>query len=268
MIEYVDVHKAFDVPVLAGIDLVIEDGETLSVVGPSGTGKSVLLKTTIGLILPDRGDVRIDGESVVSASAEKLEQIRRKVRYVFQYAALFDSMNVVENIAFPLIERYRLSRDEIMERVRDLLRRLDLADVAGIEQKFPPELSGGQRKRVGLARALMLEPQILIYDEPTSGLDPITSRMVDDLIDETRERFDVTSVVISHDMTSTFRIAHQAFLLVKGEVIASGKPDELAYGDNEDARAFILASGVAPDRIGRVEGAAEEGDTKIKYKAM
>ena len=129
---------------------------------------------------------------------------------------------------------------------------------------MPSELSGGQRKRVGLARALLLEPQILIYDEPTSGLDPLTSRMVDDLIEETRERFGITSAVISHDMTSTFRIAHQAILLVDGRVVASGTPDELAYGDNEQARGFIAASGVAPDRISRVGD--QPGDAVIRYR--
>ena len=158
MIEYRDVFKAFDQPVLSGVNLTVQSGEKLSVVGPSGTGKSVLLKTTLGLIVPDAGDVLIDGESVVHASREALHRIRRKVGYVFQYAALFDSMNVVENIAFPLIERYKLSRGEIMERVRDLLRRLDLANVDGIEEKIPPELSGGQRKRVGLARGIVGEP--------------------------------------------------------------------------------------------------------------
>src|SRR5690349_7658958 len=130
---------------------------------------------------------------------------------------------------------------------------LNLLGLENKEDRMPSELSGGQRKRVGLARALMLQPEILIYDEPTSGLDPLTSRMVDDLIDETRERFNVTSVVISHDMASTFRIAHQAFLVVQGRVIAEGRPDEIANGENEEARQFIAASGIAPERISRVD---------------
>ena len=150
--------------------------------------------------------------------------LRRKFGMVFQYAALFDSMNVVENIAFPLIERYNLSRDEIMERVRDLLRRLDLANVAGIEQKFPAELSGGQRKRVGLARALIDRPEILLYDEPTTGLDPVATKNVDDMIRRTADEFGVTSVVISHDMASTFRIGDRISMLSGGTIMVSGPP--------------------------------------------
>jgi len=178
---------------------------------------------------------------------------------VFQYAALLDSLNVLDNVAFPLREHRRdLSAKQVRDKVVSMLNGLGLENK---ENRMPSELSGGQRKRVGLARALMLEPEILVYDEPTSGLDPLTSRMVDDLIEETRERYGITSVVISHDMASTFRIAHYAYLVVNGKVIASGPPDELAHGENDEARAFILASGVATDRIGRVDGhqtAAEE----------
>jgi len=185
---------------------------------------------------------------------------------VFQYAALLDSLTVFENVAFPLREhRKNMKAKDMRDKVLSML---DLLGLEGKAERMPSELSGGQRKRVGLARALMLEPKILIYDEPTSGLDPITSRMVDDLIEETRSRFNVTSVVISHDMTSTFRIAHQAFLLVQGQVIASGKPDDLAYGDNQAAREFIAASGIAPDRIDRVDAPPEGGERTIKYKAM
>jgi phospholipid/cholesterol/gamma-HCH transport system ATP-binding protein len=154
-----------------------------------------------------------------------------------------------------------MSKQDIRDKV---LHMLNLLGLEGKDARMPSELSGGQRKRVGLARALMLEPEVLIYDEPTSGLDPLTSRMVDDLIDETRERFNITSVVISHDMASTFRIAHQAFLLVNGRVVASGTPDELAYGDNEEARKFIAASGIAPERVSRVDDAPpESGDPAV-----
>jgi phospholipid/cholesterol/gamma-HCH transport system ATP-binding protein len=191
-----------------------------------------------------------------------MNRVRQKFGMVFQYAALLDSLTVFDNVAFPLREhRKNMSKQDIRDKV---LHMLNLLGLEGKDARMPSELSGGQRKRVGLARALMLEPEVLIYDEPTSGLDPLTSRMVDDLIDETRERFNITSVVISHDMASTFRIAHQAFLLVNGRVVASGTPDELAYGDNEEARKFIAASGIAPERVSRVDDAPpESGDPAV-----
>src|SRR5204862_6990766 len=166
-------------------------------------------------------------------------KLRRKFGMVFQYAALFDSMNVVENIAFPLIERYKLSRDQIMERVRDLLKRLDLANVDGIEKKIPPELSGGQRKRVGLARALIDRPEILLYDEPTTGLDPIATKNVDDMIRRTADDFGVTSVVISHDMASTFRIADRISMLYEGRIVANGTAREVLASQQPELREFI-----------------------------
>ena len=169
---------------------------------------------------------------------------------VYQYAALLDSISVMENVAFPLVEHTKMSAKEIEERVVEKLRILGLDP--NVIKKFPSELSGGMRKRVGLARALMLEPPILVYDEPTSGLDPLTSRLVDDLIDEMRSRFNVTSIVISHDIASCFRIAHQAILLIRGEIVARGRPDELARGDNDVAREFIKMSGVDVDGVSRV----------------
>jgi phospholipid/cholesterol/gamma-HCH transport system ATP-binding protein len=162
---------------------------------------------------------------------------------VFQYAALFDSMNVVENIAFPLLERYKLSRAEVMERVRDLLRRLDLENVGGIEQKFPPELSGGQRKRVGLARALIDRPEILLYDEPTTGLDPIATKNVDEMIRRTADDFGVTSVVISHDMASTFRIGDRISMLYGGKILVTGTRDEVLASQDPALREFVETSG-------------------------
>ena len=211
MIEYRNIHKAFDVPVLAGVSFTVDTGETLAVLGPSGTGKSVLLKTTIGLIVPDAGDVFIDGQSVFSADENQLQALRRKAGYVFQNAALFDSMNVFENVSYGLPEGAfkRLGRREVLRRVVRSLEEVNL-DPTVVLTKLPAELSGGMRKRVGLARALMLDPPIVVYDEPTSGLDPITSRSVDDLIEETRRKFDVTSIVITHDIASCFRIADQA----------------------------------------------------------
>ena len=176
-------------------------------------------------------------------SDQEMGRLRRKFGMVFQYAALFDSMNVVENIAFPLIERYKLTQAEILDRVRALLQRLDLADVAGIEQKFPPQLSGGQRKRVGLARALIDRPEILLYDEPTTGLDPVATRNVDQMIRQTSRDFGVTSVVISHDMASTFRIGDRIAMLSGGVIIVSGTPEEVLASDLGPLREFVETSG-------------------------
>ena len=241
-------HKTFGPQhVLRGIDLDIERGRTNIVIGGSGQGKSVLMKHLMGLLKPDAGQIWVDGEDIVPFNEARMGRLRRKFGMVFQYAALFDSMNVVENIAFPLIERYRLSRAEVMERVRDLLGRLDLADVAGIEQKFPPELSGGQRKRVGLARALIDRPEILLYDEPTTGLDPVATKNVDEMIRRTADEFGVTSVVISHDMASTFRIGDRISMLDGGRIVVSGTPEEVLASRFPALREFVETSGlVAP----------------------
>ncbi len=250
-IQVRELHKSFAVHhVLRGIDLDIERGRTNIIIGGSGQGKSVLMKHLMGLLRPDSGRIYVDGVDVVPFDEQEMGKLRRKFGMVFQYAALFDSMNVVENIAFPLIERYRLSRDEIMERVRDLLRRLDLADVSGIEQKFPPELSGGQRKRVGLARALIDRPEILLYDEPTTGLDPVATKNVDEMIRRTADEFGVTSVVISHDMASTFRIGDRIAMLDQGRIVVSGTPQEVLASSNPALREFVETSGLVPSGKG------------------
>jgi phospholipid/cholesterol/gamma-HCH transport system ATP-binding protein len=245
-------HKSFGAQhVLRGVDLDIERGRTNIIIGGSGQGKSVLMKHLMGLMRPDAGQIWVDGQDVVTFDDREMGQLRRKFGMVFQYAALFDSMNVVENIAFPLVERYHLSRDEIMERVRDLLRRLDLANVVGIEQKLPPELSGGQRKRVGLARALIDRPEILLYDEPTTGLDPVATKNVDEMIRRTADEFGVTSVVISHDMASTFRIGDRISMLYSGTIVVSGTAQEVLVNRHPALREFLLTSGlVAPDGNG------------------
>jgi phospholipid/cholesterol/gamma-HCH transport system ATP-binding protein len=238
--------------VLRGIDLDIERGRTNIIIGGSGQGKSVLMKHLMGLLRPDSGQIWVDGVDVVPFSEAEMGKLRRKYGMVFQYAALFDSMNVVENIAFPLIERYNLSRAEIMERVRDLLRRLDLASVDGIEQKIPPELSGGQRKRVGLARALIDRPEILLYDEPTTGLDPVATKNVDEMIRRTADEFGVTSVVISHDMASTFRIGDRISMLDQGKIVVSGTSREVLVSRHPALREFVETSGlVAPQEGGQ-----------------
>jgi phospholipid/cholesterol/gamma-HCH transport system ATP-binding protein len=251
-----DVKKSFgSTQVIRGITMHLRRRETAVIIGGSGAGKTTLLRMLIGLEQPSSGHIWVDGEDMAGLSEMAMNRMRQKFGMVFQYAALLDSLTVFDNVAFPLREhRKHLTKKELADKVVGMLNLLGLENK---ENRMPSELSGGQRKRVGLARALMLEPAILIYDEPTSGLDPITSRMVDDLIEETRDRFSITSVVISHDMASTFRIAHQAFLVVQGVVIAQGKPDELAHGENEEARKFIEASGVNTDKVSRVGAVGE-----------
>ena len=230
--------------VLRGLDLDIERGKINIVIGGSGQGKSVLMKHLMGLLKPDSGQIYVDGLDIVPLSDVEMAKLRRKFGMVFQYAALFDSQNVVENIAFPLIERYNLSRDEIMVRVRELLKRLDLEGVGGIEQKFPAELSGGQRKRVGLARALIDRPEILLYDEPTTGLDPVATKNVDDMILRASQDFGVTSVVISHDMASTFRIGDRVSMLYEGKILVTGTAEEVLHAQEPPLRQFVEMAGL------------------------
>jgi phospholipid/cholesterol/gamma-HCH transport system ATP-binding protein len=247
-----DVKKEFNgQQVLRGIDLVARRKETVVIIGGSGAGKTTLLRLIVALDRPTSGQILVEGEDIAGLSERDLNRIRKKFGMVYQYAALLDSISVFDNVAFPLVEHTKLSKKEIRDRVMDKLEILGL-DPKLVAPKFPSELSGGMRKRVGLARALMLEPPILVYDEPTSGLDPLTSRMVDDLIEEMRERFNVTSIVISHDIASCFRIAHQAVLLIEGRVEACGPPDALLNGDSQVAREFIRNSGVDVRALSRV----------------
>lgn len=232
--------------VLSDIDLQLGRAEVGVIIGGSGAGKTTLLKILIGLDRPTRGQVIIDGQDIASLSERELNRVRRKFGMVFQYSALLDSMNVLENVAFPLREHTKLSEKEIRAKVAEKLKVLGLE---GTEKKAPSELSGGMRKRVALARALMLEPKVLMYDEPTSGLDPITSRMVDDLILETRDNFGVTSVVISHDMAGALRIADHIFLLAKGKIVTKGSPSDLINSDSQLLQEFFESSGIAADRL-------------------
>jgi phospholipid/cholesterol/gamma-HCH transport system ATP-binding protein len=255
-----DDHVVFDhvtksfgkVQVLRGIDIRFKRHETAVIIGGSGAGKTTLLRLLIGLDKATTGHIWVNGEDITPLNEFEMNRVRQKFGMVFQYAALLDSLTVLDNVAFPLREhRKEMTRKQIEAKVVAMLNQLGLVNK---ERNMPSELSGGQRKRVGLARALMLEPEVLVYDEPTSGLDPHTSRMVDDLIEETRERFNVTSVVISHDMASCFRIAHKAYLLIEGKVAAEGTPAELAFGDNEISRDFIAKSGIAADKLDRIAG--------------
>jgi len=245
----VDLVKKFgDHTVLDGINLACSAGETNVIIGGSGAGKTTLLRLLIGLEKPSSGRVEVDGEDIAPLNEFQLNRVRRKFGMCFQYAALLDSLSVFDNVAFPLREHTEHSEKEIRKLVLAKLEALGLEP--WVADLSPAEVSGGMRKRVGLARALMLDPKIIIYDEPTSGLDPLTTRTVDDMIEQAREKFGVTNVVISHDMASTFRIAHQIHVLVKGKIVASGTPAEVAHSDRDDVREFIEASGVDKRLLG------------------
>jgi phospholipid/cholesterol/gamma-HCH transport system ATP-binding protein len=263
MIEYVDVHKAFDVPVLSGVDLQVETGEILAIVGPSGTGKSVLLKTTIGLIVPDRGDVRINGESVYAGGRDKLQEVRQKVGYVFQYAALFDSMNVFENVAFglPDDETKTIGRREVLRRVVEALESVNL-DAQQVMPKLPAELSGGMRKRVGLARAIIRRPETLLYDEPVTGLDPVNTAAIDQLIVDIARGKSVTSLVVTHDVEGALAYADRIALLHSGKLQFLGTPQAFRTCPDPLVRAFAdrdAAAALAMKESGREPSESSQG---------
>lgn len=227
--------------VLRGVNLDLERGKVNVIIGASGAGKSVLIKHLMVLLRPDTGSIWVDGTDVFSLTTKELNEFRKKFGMVFQFAALFDSLTVEENCAFPLREHTSKGKAEISDIVRDRLAALGLD---GTQQKFPGELSGGMRKRVGLARALVLEPEILIYDEPTTGLDPIATKNVDDMILSAGERYHVTSVVISHDMASVFRIADRIAMLEGGVIRESGDADAIRQTQDNYVHTFITTSGV------------------------
>lgn len=235
-----------DKQALVDVNLAIEHGQIVVIIGGSGAGKTTLLKILIGLDRPTSGAVWFNGTNMASLGEVALNRIRRKFGMVFQYSALLDSMNVLDNVAFPLREHTKLSNREIRERV---VEKLKLLNLVGIEKLLPSELSGGMRKRVGLARALMLEPEVLLYDEPTSGLDPLSSRLVDELIWKTRERFGVTSIVISHDMAGALRIADKIVLMSAGRVSVVGTPEQLVTSRSGLAQDFFKASGIDASRL-------------------
>ena len=257
-IEVRSLKKTFgETRVLDDVNMSIGRGHIAVIIGGSGAGKTTLLRILIGLERPSSGSVSISGQDIANLNDRELNQMRRKFGMVFQYSALLDSMNVLDNVAFPLREHTDLKEKEIREKVTEKLNSLGLDNV---EKRFPSQLSGGMRKRVALARALMLEPEVIVYDEPTSGLDPVTSRMVDDLIVETNQNFGVTSVIISHDMLGAMQIADEIYLLSKGNIVASGPPKELIKGDNELLHQFLVSSGVnaLPEKRGKVDkGKAE-----------
>jgi len=237
MIETRQLKKSFGTQlVLDGVDLRIESGESVAIIGRSGGGKSVLLKHLIALLQPDSGDVLIDGESIVRMNERQLLRIREKFGMVFQSAALFDSMTVAENVAFPLIRKKKFTPGEIEQRVTAAL---EMVDLPGTQKKNPAELSGGMRKRVGLARAIIYEPQILLYDEPTTGLDPIVADSIDHLIIRVRDQLKITSVVVTHDMRTARRVGNRVLMLHKGKIYANATPEELFASQDPVVRQFI-----------------------------
>ena len=229
--------------VLDGVDLDVATGETVVVLGPSGTGKSVLLKHIIGLMRPDAGSIEVDGEQVVGRRESELNVLRRRVGMLFQGAALFDSMTVGENVGLALREHTDLAEDEIQRRVAERLEWVGLTDV---EPMRPSSLSGGMRKRVGLARAVVMDPRLILYDEPTTGLDPIMADVIDRLIRSLQERIGVTSVVVTHDLVSGFKIADRFAMLLGGRIVFTGTPDEVRSTQDPVMRQFLEGTSEGP----------------------
>jgi phospholipid/cholesterol/gamma-HCH transport system ATP-binding protein len=237
MIEVCNLEKSFGAhKILQAVNFSIEKGESVVIIGRSGGGKSVLLKHLIALLKPDAGEVLIDGENIVSMDERQLLRVRGKFGMLFQGAALFDSMTVAENIAFAFRRERSLSEDEIARKVAHVL---DLVDLPGIQTKNPAELSGGMRKRVGLARAIVYQPQIVLYDEPTTGLDPIASDSIDKLILRVRDRLNVTSVVVTHDMRSARRVGQRILMLHEKRIYAAGTPDEIFSSRDPVVKQFV-----------------------------
>ena len=263
MIAYEDVHKRFDTPVLSGVSLTVKRGETISILGTSGTGKSVLLKTTIGLITPDLGDVKIDGESVYHSSRTGIRDLRRTVRYVFQYAALFDSLNIYDNVAMGLDPETikALDKEVLLERIATSLENVNL-DPRKVLSKLPAELSGGMRKRVGLARAIVGEPRIILYDEPVTGLDPVNAATVNRLIMSIAERTKVTSIVVTHDIEGALEMSHRVALLDNGKLRFIGGPDEFRKSDDPLVMAFADRQAAARAALKLIEHETSDDDNE------
>jgi phospholipid/cholesterol/gamma-HCH transport system ATP-binding protein len=242
LIEIVNLYKKFgSKQVLNGINLTIEDGETNVIIGKSGSGKSVLLKHIVGLLFPDEGYVKVGGEIIDNGDQKKLYCIRRKFGYLFQGAALFDSMTVGENIALPIIENeYNLTSAELTFKIEKML---DLVDLPNTQNLKPAELSGGMKKRVGLARALITEPEYILYDEPTTGLDPIMSDSIDGLIKHLAEQLKVTSIVVTHDMFSVKNVADEIAMVHDGKIYFEGTPDQLIESNDKIITDFINRTG-------------------------
>lgn len=237
MIEFKNLVKRFgDRTILKGLNLKIEEGKILFILGTSGTGKSVLLKNLVGLLRPDEGEIWIDGQEVSRISEENYLPIRKKCGMVFQHPALFDSLTVYENVAFGLRRHYSISEEEIAKKVKAALK---LVNLSGIEEKFPPQLSYGMQKRVSMARTVVIEPRILLFDEPTTGLDPVTTNAVNKLIQDLSRELKTTSLVVSHDMQCALSIADWIVVLDKGEIVDQGTPAQLLRSEKQLVKDFL-----------------------------
>jgi phospholipid/cholesterol/gamma-HCH transport system ATP-binding protein len=244
MIEIKDVHKSFRKNyVLKGIDLTINKGETIVIIGRSGCGKSVLLKLIMGLMKPDEGKIFINGDDITFWSDNQLNKLRQRFGMLFQASALFDSMTVDENVGLGLREHTQLPEDEIRQKVKEKLKLVGLSE---IEEKKPAELSGGMKKRVGLARAIAMEPEYVLYDEPTTGLDPIMADVINELIIDLRNTLSITSIAVTHDIVSAYKIADRIAMLYEGKIVFVGNPEEVKNTDNPVVRQFIEGSAQGP----------------------
>jgi len=241
VIEMQGVSLAFDLPILEDISLIAEEGETIVIVGESGTGKSTALKLILRLLVPEKGCVMIDGEDITHLSFEEALKVRQKIGMVFQGAALFDSLTVFENVAYPLREHTDMDEEEIEERVREKLQFVDL-EPDEVVDKLPSELSGGMRKRVGIARGMANDPEVMLYDEPTSGLDPLTTGTITRLIMKLQRELKVTSIVVSHDIRSAFRMATKVALLHDHKIVFFGTPEEMSAAEDTYIRDFLGGS--------------------------
>ena len=248
MIQISNLHKRFDRhEVLVGVDLKINKGESIVVIGQSGCGKSVMLKHLVRLLEPDSGTVSFDGADISKLRGKQLIEMRRRYGMLFQSAALFDSLTVAENVGLGIKEQRTHTRSEIDAVVSE---KLAMVGLSGSADKYPDELSGGMRKRVGLARAIAGEPEVLLYDEPTTGLDPITADMINNMIVDLNTKLNVTSVAVTHDMTSAYKIADRIVMLYNGRVEFDGTPDEIKSSSNEVVKQFITGSATGPIQVG------------------
>lgn len=244
MIEIINLCKSFaGHKVLDNLNLSVNSGETMVIIGRSGCGKSVLLKHIIGLMKPDSGQILIDGKDVTRMDEKELYALRIQFGMLFQGAALFDSLSILENVGFGMIEHTNTNKNDIRKRVKECL---TLVGLKGIEDKKPAELSGGMKKRVGLARAICLRPKIMLYDEPTTGIDPIMGDSINDLIVELHNQLKVTGVAVTHDMTSAYKIANRLAMLYNGKIITVGTPDEIKGTKDPIVRQFITGAGKGP----------------------
>jgi len=237
MIELVDLHKSFDgLTVLDGLNLKIEAGSTYVIIGRSGCGKSVLLKHVVGILRPDKGRVFVEGKEIAKLNDKELNELRMKIGMVFQGGALFDSLSVAQNVGFGITEHMPVEPKELQERVE---KSLALVGLSGIENKMPAELSGGMKKRVALARAICIKPDIILYDEPTTGVDPITADSINVMIKDLHDKLKVTSVAVTHDMKSAYKIADRIAMLYQGKIIAQGTPEEIQGSKDPVVHQFI-----------------------------